>query len=91
MGVILPISFFFVCPARSVQCAITATDSSAEPVQTMPRREKVHEYEKRLNLIVPKTHKRRRDETEKNARVLNGFKNLILWHIIWTDNYKPYY
>lgn len=34
MGVILPISFFF-CPVRSVQCAITATDSSAEPVQTM--------------------------------------------------------
>ncbi len=43
MGVILPISFFFVCPVRSVQCAITATDSSAEPVQTMPR-ETVVEY-----------------------------------------------
>lgn len=67
MGVILPISFFF-CPARSVQCAITATDSSAEPVRTMPRREKVHDYEKRLNLIVPKTHKRRPDETEKKRK-----------------------
>lgn len=67
MGVILPISFFF-CPVRSVQCAITATDSRADPVRTIPRREKVHEYEKRPALIVPKTHKRRRDETEKKRK-----------------------